>query len=92
MLVIDSKERIEAADLQERMKDFLRKAEEDKRYLLDPKPWPKDADSDRYHSPIPSHGKPKRTNPKKLNVTFNPETTTHLPNRSLTPSPTWPIT
>jgi serine/threonine protein kinase len=96
MLVIDSKERIEAADLQERMKDFVRKAEEDKKYLLEPKPWPKDAHSDRYHSPIPSHEKPKRPNPKGLNVTFNPETTTHLPNRSHTPSPTrsptWPIT
>jgi len=107
MLVIDSKKRIEAAELQKRMKDFVRKAEEDKKYLLDPKPWPKDADSDRYHSPIPSHEKPKTTNPKRLNgsqrqigkakaVTFNPKTTTHPPNRPLTPpptrSPTWPIT
>ncbi|OCK99742.1 kinase-like protein [Cenococcum geophilum 1.58] len=96
MLVIDSKKRIKAADLQKRMKDFVRKAEEDKKYLLEPKPWPKDATSDRYNSPIPSHEKPKRTNPKRLNVTFNPETTTHPSNRPLTPSPTrsptWPIT
>lgn len=87
MLVIDSKKRIEAADLQKRMQNFVRKAEEDKKYLLEPKPWPKDAESNRYSSPIPSHKKSKKTNSKGLSVTFSGSNITHLP-RSPTPSPT----
>lgn len=79
MLVIDTKKQIEAADLQNRMNDFVRKADEE--YLLEPKSWPKEAGSSR----LPLHEKRKKPHSRGLNVTFS-ETTIQYPERSLTQS------
>jgi serine/threonine protein kinase len=96
MLVIDSKKRIDAIALRLKLKNFVDTAEQNKKYLCEPKPWPKDSQSrvgPMPASPLPSA---RKANGKKRNVTFADSNTTFPtrsqqtpPGSSLSKSDTW---
>jgi serine/threonine protein kinase len=96
MLVIDSKKRIDATALHLKLKDFVDTAEQDKKYLCEPKPRPKDSDSRVWSPSTSSVPSARKTTGKKRNVsfadpniTFPPRSQQTPPRSSLSKSDTW---
>jgi serine/threonine protein kinase len=72
LLVVESKERICARELNEQLKKYVQKAECNKAYLLDPAPRARTPGiADRPKSASPFFGPSTKTNPTKKNVTFS---------------------